>query len=186
MPVEKLMEKRMSIRKYSSRPIDFNKIAEICNVARLTPCASNIPTVKIVIIADKDKIKEITQATQQPFVGGARTIILVCSDLKNLKRIHGEEGISIYSRQQAGAAIQNMLLKITELGLASCWVGWFDKNAIKRICKIPDNIQIEAVLPLAHPLNKKAKPKKKIGLKEICFYEKWNQKEKKIEKLSGN
>ena len=186
MTIEKLMEKRTSIRKYSSRPVNFNKIAEICNAARLIPSASNIQTIKLIVIVNKDKIQEITQATQQPFVGGARTIILVCSDLKNLKRIHGEEGVIVYSRQQAGAAIQNMLLKITELGLASCWVGWFDENAIKRICKIPDNIQIEAILPIANPLNKKAKPKKKLGLKEMCFYEKWKQTEKKPDKLSGH
>ncbi|MCK4721500.1 nitroreductase family protein, partial [bacterium] len=53
-------------------------------------------------------------------------IIVVCSDITQLKRSYGSRA-EMYGRQQAGAVIENILLKVTDLKLASCWVGAFDE-----------------------------------------------------------
>ena len=46
--------------------------------------------------------------------------------------MHGERG-RIYARQQAGAAINTLLLKLTDLGLQSCWVGSYDDEKIREL-----------------------------------------------------
>ncbi len=183
MDFDKVLKKRTSVRRYSSKKVDVSSLTAVCEAARFIPVAGNIYTAKLIIVSDKKKKEEITEAALgQSFISDAPYVIVVCSDLSVLKKSYGSKA-EVYARQQAGAAIENMLLKITELELASCWVGAFDENAIKRILKIPDHIQIEAILPLANPFGKE-KAKKKPDLNMIVYFEKWGQRTAKpIRKL---
>ncbi|MFH1248653.1 MAG: nitroreductase family protein [archaeon] len=177
MRVEDAIRIRHSIRRYSSMPVRFEKLAAVLDAARFAPSAGNISSIKLVLVSDKSKIKEIAQAAMQDFVAVAPHVIVVCSDNSQLARLYGERGVYMYSKQQAGAAIQNILLKVTELGLASCWVGAFDDNAIKRILTIPDNLEVEAVLPIAgkHILFRESR-RKKPELKSMIYFDRWGNK----------
>lgn len=168
---------RHSIRMYSSMNIPFNKIAEIVESARFAPTAGNVPTIRLVVVSDKERIRQLAQAAVQDFIAVAPYVIVVCSDNTQMTRLYGERGTYMYSRQQAGAAIQNILLKVTELGLASCWVGAFDDNAVKRVLVIPDNMEVEAILPIAkkHILFREAR-RKKIDLKNMVYFDRWGNK----------
>jgi len=159
-----------------NKKIDFQDIADICDVARFAPMAGNIFTLKILIISDKKKIEEISEIAQQPFLVDASYILVVCSQEGNVVKSFSDRG-KRYARQQAGAAIQNMLLKIEELGLASCWIGWFDDNALKRALKIPSDVFAEAIIPIAQG-DGKAKKIFKPELKSIVFFEEWGKKDK--------
>lgn len=174
MDFDCLLKERKSIRSYSVKNVSFENIIKICEAARYSPMAGNIYTVRLIIVSNKEtKQKLVEAALDQEFILDAPYIIVVCSDISNLERAYGERA-AIYSRQQAGAAIENMLLKVTELGLASCWIGAFEENAVKRILNIPDKIQVEAILPIANPLGE-PQAKKKPELKQIVYFEKWNQ-----------
>lgn len=45
-----------------------------------------------------------------------------------------------------------MMLKITELGLGSVWVGWFNPILIKKILEIPEEYEISSILPFGYIL----------------------------------
>jgi len=178
MNFDELLKTRRSARDYSPKKVSFKDVAEICDAARFSPMAGNIYTLRLVIVNDEKKKKDIAEACfEQDFVGRASHLIVVCSDLSSATRSYEERG-KIYARQQAGAAIENMLLKTTELKLASCWIGAFNEDAVKRILKIPENIQVEAILPIAYA-SKKTPEKKKPDLKMITFFEQWKQQEQK-------
>ena len=81
-----------------------------------------------------------------------------------------------YLRQQAGAAIQNFLLKMTSEKLATCWIGHFYDDEIKSILKIPKDIDIEAIIPVAYAAEK-PKEKRKIELDNILYFEKYGEKQ---------
>ena len=78
----------------------------------------------------------------QSFIADAPFIVVVCSDKKEAELLY-EERAERYVKHHVGAAIENFLLKITDLGLASCWIGAFSDNAIKDILEIPEDIHIE-------------------------------------------
>lgn len=178
MNFDELLKQRRSIRDYSPKKVSFENITKICEASRFSPMAGNIYTIRLVIINNERKIKDIAEMCfEQNFVGKASCLIVVCSDLSSVVRSYDERG-KIYARQQAGAAIENMLLKTAELKLATCWIGAFDEDAVKRILKIPENIQIEAILPIAYA-SKKTIEKKKPDLKMIAFFEQWKQREQK-------
>lgn len=177
MRVEDAIKLRHSIRKYSSMNVPFDKVSEIVDAARFAPTAGNIPTVRLIVVSDREKIKELAQAAVQDFIAAAPYVIVVCSDNTQMSRLYGERGTAMYSRQQAGAAIQNMLLKVTELGLASCWIGAFDDNSVKRILTIPENFEVEAILPIAkkHIFFREAR-RKKVNLKDILSFNRYGNK----------
>lgn len=164
-----VLKLRRSVRKYALKGVSFQDISEICLAGTYAPMGGNIFTLKFIIVSDKETIQLLANAAQQPFIAQAPYIIVVYSKTSQVVRSYGKKG-EIYSRQQAGAAIENMLLRATDLDLASCWVGWFDENIVKRILFLPDWAQVEALLPIGHAQEKPI-PKKKMDLKLITRFD---------------
>jgi nitroreductase len=81
----------------------------------------------------------------------------------------------VYSRQQAGAAIENFLLALEDKRLSTCWVGHFDENMIKKELKIPDKMEIEAVFPIGYEFGKSAK-RNRINLDSVLYFNEHNKK----------
>ncbi|MEM4648017.1 MAG: nitroreductase family protein [Candidatus Pacearchaeota archaeon] len=183
MQLDDAIKTRRSIRKYSldakgnPEKIDIEKILEIIDVARYSPMAGGIFSLKFIVVLDREKIKKIAEFCDQPFVADAYCLIIVCTDGDTIIKFYGERG-ERYLRQQAGAAIQNMLLKIRELNLGSVWIGYFYDEKIKELLKIPDNIFIEAILPIGKiPKNLKLPEKKLIAYERIIYFDEWKRKE---------
>lgn len=181
MDFDKVLKSRRCTRKYSVKRVAFSDLVAVCEAARLTPMAGNIYTIRLIVVSDKQKKQELSEAALgQDFIALTPYILVICSDLTNAIGSYGERA-RIYARQQAGAAIENMFLKATSLGLATCWVGAFDENAVKRALQMPDKIQVEALLPIAQPFGKE-KAKLKPELKLILHFERWGQRTVKPEK----
>ncbi len=186
MNFDSILKKRSSIRKYSPKKISLAEVLKIAEAARYSPMAGNFPVLKIIIVGNQKKKSELAEAAaKQYFIADSSYIIVVCSEIKKLERSY-EKRAEKYSKQQAGAAIQNMLLKTTELGLASCWIGAFDENAVRTVLNIPENVEVEALLPIGKEAKKikslKQKQRKKPELKSMTFFEKWGQTEFKPDK----
>lgn len=184
MDFDKVLKARHSVRKYSMKKVSFSDVVAVCEAACFAPMAGNIFTIRLIIVSDEKKKAELAEAALgQEFIAKAPYIIIICSDLQQVKRSYGSRA-EIYARQQAGAAVENMFLKVMDLGLATCWVGAFDDNAVKRILQIPEQIQVEALLPIAYAFGKE-EAKKKLELKQILHFEKFGQRtEKPIKKPS--
>ena len=177
MQLDDAIQKRQSIRSYSSKKVDFALITEILEAGRQAPAAGNISTIKFVVVEKPELREKLAEAAGQQFISQAPWIIVVCSATEQTTRSY-EERAEMYSRQQAGAAIENMLLKITALGLASCWIGAFDDDAVKAILHIPDNVDVEALLPVAYPASIPLK-RKRQELKLMTYFEQYGQTQKR-------
>lgn len=180
MKVEEAINERHSVRRFSSKKPNYREIIEAVDAANKTPLAGNICTLRFIVVSDKEKIKELAEASQQDFISQASYIVVVCSSNKEIERFYDERGL-MYSRQQAGAAIENFLLRITELGLASCWIGAFSDSSVKNILSIPDNIEVEALLPVGYEFGK-TKQRKKPKLDAVLFFDKYGNKFMKPER----
>jgi nitroreductase len=178
MSFDNLLKQRASIRKYSSKKPSETQIIEIIEAGNLAPSPGNLPILTYTVVEDPEKINKIAQACQQEFIKSAQVLIVLCSHSKNIERMF-DKRTQKYVKQQAGAAIENMLLKITDLGLASCWVGAFADITIKNTLKIPEEIEVEAVLPIGYQLkNDKTSQKQKPHLEQRVFFEKYKSKDK--------
>ncbi|MDE1848512.1 MAG: nitroreductase family protein [Nanoarchaeota archaeon] len=178
MNFDSVVKSRKSVRRFSNKKPDWRAIIEAIDSARFAPTAGKNFTLKFIMVKDRETIQEIADAAEQSFIAKAHYLVAAYSDISRLTNLFGKRG-EIYSRQQAGAAIQNFLLSIQDRGLATCWVGHFNDDKIKKILKIPDKMQMEAVFPVGYELGKSAK-KPKIELDRILFFDQHKKKKMKV------
>ena len=80
----------------------------------------------------------------------AQAAILVCADLS--KEQDPGQGWWI---QDCSAAMENMLLEATDLGLGSLWLGVHPKPdriaCLKEVCKLPEGIEPLGIVALGEP-----------------------------------
>lgn len=139
------------------------------------PYAGGVISIRLVLVDEPEKVQALTQTSpHNEFMKDAQYILVVCTDGKITEAMYGKDA-KRYTQQQAGAAIENVLLKVTDLGLGACWVGAFNENAVKRVLLIPDNVHIEALIPIGYEL-KKSEKKRKYSLKSILSYNKFGKK----------
>jgi len=114
-------------------------------------------------------------ASQQDFIATAPYVVIACTDSTRTVNAYKERG-EMYCRQQAGAAIQNFLLRIEEKNLSTCWIGHFVDSLVKEALKIPAKIHVEALFPVGFDAeNKKTRPLK-IDLDNILYFHKYGNK----------
>jgi nitroreductase len=178
MELNKAIQSRTSVRKFKSKKPNWRNIIECIDAARYAPIAGGMYALKFILVDDPEAIKKISEAAQQDFISQAHYVVVVCSNPSRTVNAYGKQG-EIYLRQQAGAAIQNFLLKITESGLSTCWVGYFTESQIKKILKIPKGIQVEGIFPIGFEYEKKRTKKAKIDLDNILYFNEYNEKKMK-------
>jgi len=174
MNLDKAVEERHCARRFKTRKPDWRKILKALESATKSPTAGNIPTVKFILVDDKEKIQELAQAATQDFIAMTHYVIVVCSDPKQCERSY-EKRAEKYCKQQAGAAIETLFLKITDLSLSTCWVGAFSDTTVKRILKIPENVEVEAIMPIGYEMTK-TKQRAKPRLDDCLFFNEWKNK----------
>lgn len=176
MEFDQVIAKRRSVRSFNSKTPKWHEILEAVDSACQGPFADNLNNLKFLIIEDKKTIDKIAEFANQTWINEAKVVVAVCSDDTNLENMHADRG-RVYSRQQAGAAVENFLLKLTDFGLSACWVGSFADELVKQMLKIPAHIQIEALIPIGYSTSKSGKKKKK-ELENVIFWDEWGQKKR--------
>lgn len=172
MELDEAIEERHSVRKFSDKAPNWRNVLECIDAARHAPVAGGIHTMRFVLITDEEKIRELAEASQQDFVGQAKCIVVACSAMSRTKDAYGENA-ETWCRQQAGASIQNFLLKVEEFGMATCWVGHFVEDHVKRILKIPGDVTVEALFPVGYELGKSKTRRAKISLDKILYFNRY-------------
>jgi len=178
MKVTDAIEKRVSVRHYDPNlKVNVDKILDVFDSVRHIPVAGNVFNLKFIVISEqavKDAIAEA--ALQQYFLSDAQFLIVICSNPDSCVLRYGEELGQKYARQQAGAAIQSILLLITEKRLDSCWVGAFDEEKMRRILYIPDNVNVEAIITVGKRSAVETAGKsqtRKPTVEAFAFFNKW-------------
>jgi nitroreductase len=176
MDLDKAIKERHSVRNYKKgEKINYREIIDIVDAGTRAPLAGNMPCLNFILVSDEKKIKELAEASQQDFIADVPWIIVVCSNMSGISGMYYDRA-ERYARQQAGAAIENMLLKITDLKFASCWIGAFSDITVKRILEIPENIYVEAMIPVGLEMGKKKSQARRPEPDSLFFFNKWKNK----------
>ncbi|MFH1585230.1 MAG: nitroreductase family protein, partial [archaeon] len=133
-------------------------------------------------VDDQSVIQKIANAASQQFITKAKYVVVACSNPSLTINSYDERG-KRYCRQQAGAALQNFLLKIKETGLATCWVGAFSDRLVREALKIPGKINVEAIFPIGYEIGKTIL-KRKIDMDRILYFNKYKNKKMRPPKVA--
>jgi len=149
MDFDKVIEKRKSVRDFTGKVVSWKDILYAVDTAIKGPAAGGDLPLTFLIVEHAENIDKVAEQCEQDWIKNASIVVLVVSDDKHLENQYGDRG-RVYCRQQAGAAINTMLLKLVDLGLGACWVGSYSDAKLRRVFDIPSNKQIEAVIPVGY------------------------------------
>lgn len=151
MEVREAIERRRSIRRFSPKPIDLDWLYELVQAARLAPQASNVQPMRYMIVHQEQLLGKMFACTRwagylenyAPPKGMRPTAYIVVLVDESLKKGMNDT--------DAGAAVENILLRATELGLGSCWIGSVNREKVAKLLGVPEGFRIHSLVALGHP-----------------------------------
>lgn len=145
-----LAESRYSVRSFTDRKVEPEKLEKILQAGRVAPTAVNNQPQVIYVLQSPEALAKMGQATKYLF--GAPQALLVCYD-ENIcwKNRHHEDAGRPSGEVDASIVLTHMMLQAWELGIGSCWIGAFQPSAVAEAFGIPANEHPVAILPLGYP-----------------------------------
>ena len=173
MEVLEAIRKRRAVRHYRPDPVSGEDIMTVLHAANSAPSALNRQQWEFLVVKG-EKILEMGKSyrstldaylanwdaspmrgfiTKEEFIryaetyGGAPAVIVILTPVDELANFRKA------NLESASAAMQNLLLAATALGLGTCWMTGplRDEESLRRILPIPDDREIVAVTPLGYP-----------------------------------
>jgi nitroreductase len=89
---------------------------------------------------------------------------------KQIQNIH-------YYYIDSGIAGEHIVLQAEELGLGTCWIGWFNPRKARKFLKIPRKYKIVSLMAMGYYEKKPSGEKKRKKLEEIVWFNKIKEKD---------
>ena len=157
MPLLDLVRQRKSVRNFLDRPVEREKILMCLEAARLAPSASNSQPWRFIVVDDKPLKDKLCKAafgglySINSFCRTAPVIVVVISEKSQfLARIGGMFRGTKFYLIDIGIAGEHFVLQAEDLGLGTCWIGWFNEKAVKSILNIPQHKKIDILIALGY------------------------------------
>ena len=178
MNFEELITHRQSVRKYSDKPVEREKIEKLVEAVHLAPSACNSQPWKLVIVDEPELKNKVAKATFNKaisfnkFTEQAPVIaVLVIEKAKPIAQIGGLIKDQQYPEYDIGIAAAHFCLQAAEMELGTCMIGWFNEKKIQQLLNIPKKRKIGLVITLGYPpedYNLRKKIRKPVD--EICGF----------------
>ena len=177
---------RTSIRRYSDRPVEQDKLDSIFQAVQQAPTWANMQCPRFIIVRDraaKEKLSELSssEALMAPMgykanpsrkaLAEAPVVVVACADPAASGSIRGQD----YYLVDIGIAGQTLMLAASALGLATVFVGIYDEDGVRELLSIPEGVRVAGLFPLGYPLEpdrKKDRPGRK-PLSETVYQDRW-------------
>lgn len=169
---------RRSVRSYKDDPVPDELIRKLIDAACWAPSGGNLQPWTFYVIKDQQTKESIVQATYigfdketgrpQQWINTAPVLILIGADMKRPRARYGSFGTKLVVLDVA-AAIENLLLAATALGLGSCWIAGFDTAQITQILRLPKEISPISLVTIGYP-KKMPSPPPRLSGEEITIY----------------
>lgn len=161
MSIINTISNRHSYRgKYKSTPVPREDLITIMKAGLDAPSGCNKQTTSLIAVDDKEVMKKLHSVIDPPVGETAPAMICVLT-----RRINAYRD-KCFAVQDYSAAIENMLLAITELGYQSCWYEGHitDEDRIgykmAQILGVPDEYELVCFLPVGVAESEPVPPKK--------------------------
>ncbi len=205
--VVKVINDRRSIREFTEEPVSDQDLDIILEAARQAPSGENAQPWRFIVVKDEATRKKMgalagggsgrrftaefaTNRMQQRFsnledeakkraafekLTSGRVSTFMADAPVNLVVVGRKDVWD--TPYDTSAAIENILLAVTALGLGACWViapciDIRDEERIKALLGIPEEYKAVSVLSIGHP-TRPHRPRPRLPRKDLVFAEKW-------------
>lgn len=176
---QELVRSRRSVRRYLDTPVEREKILTCIEAARLAPSADNVQPWRFLII-DEPELKN--QFAKELFSGiyfiskfaiKAPVLIVILARLDIIANRIGKQIQNIHFYLiDIGIAGEHIVLQAEELGLGTCWIGWFNSRKARKFLRIPRKYKIVSLMAMGYYEKKPSREKKRKKLEEIAWFNK--------------
>ncbi len=175
---------RRSIRKFTAEPVAEETITLLLEAAMAAPSASNRRPWEFVVVSDGEVLADL----RRHLVFGryqAPLAIVVCG---NLRLAYPGPGRDFWI-EDCSAAMQNLLLAASGLGLGAVWVGVHPIKpfvaAVARAVNLPDHVLPLGVAYVGHPAESKP-PRTQYDPQRVHWQQYQPRKMRTRERKRGN
>ena len=146
MEFRDVVKNRYSCKKYSEIKVDRARLNVILEAGRLAPTAKNLQEQHVYVVESEENLAKIDKAT--PCRYGAPTVLVVAFDKNNVFTYPGgkrDSGI-----EDASIVATHLMLAAANEGVDSCWLNFFDPEALAKDLGLPENEEILMLLDLGY------------------------------------
>ena len=192
---------RRSVKEYLPKEVSKEVLFRILEAGRWAPSAHNAQPWRFIVIQDnttkqrlaktmasrwgkdmrkngisKEQRESLIKASVERFEN-APIIIIACLTMENMEEYpdaRRKKIEHIMAVQSVAAAIENMLLAAHSEGLGACWfcAPLFCQDAVRKILKIPQHIDLQALITLGYPADRPNPPPRK-NVEKIVHQDHW-------------
>ncbi|MDY2629515.1 MAG: nitroreductase family protein [Lachnospiraceae bacterium] len=185
MDYSAMIENRKSVRAFRKDSVSDAVISEIDSFYR-TECHRLVPAIRTQIRFFGIEAREALEgaAGYNDFLVGAPQYLVLLSENAE------------YAEENAGYMMEDMVLKMTDMGIDSCWLTFFDASRVKEALKLDTDMQVAAIVAFGYG-EKKTKRMRlnilsmanvtkaakrhyydpKVSIDDIVFMDRWGQSE---------
>ena len=182
---QRLVRSRRSVRAYSERPVERQKILTCIEAARLAPSAENIQPWRFVVIDDPHVKEEFRKAafsgiySPSRFAAKAPVIVVILGKKDLLANVIGRQiqGTAWYLID-IGIAGEHIVLQAQELGLSTCWIGWFHAKKVRTFLHIPATYKAIALIAMGYSAERPLSLQKRKPIEKIFSFNRFGRGEK--------
>src|SRR5208283_2301733 len=196
------IKERRSVRKYQAHPVPKKTIEEVLVAAGWATSAHNAQPWRFIVLSEESVKRDLAEAMAESWAADmakdglkieadkrkvrverfatAPVLILACLTMDGMDNFSDEKRQKCerdLAMQSLAAALENMLLAAHAKGLGACWfcAPGFCKETVRKVLKIPDEVEPEALIAMGYPADEPLVPSKK-PLSDYCFRDKWGRK----------
>jgi nitroreductase len=148
MELDDAIATRRSIRRFAPRPVAQDDLRAIADAGRLAATAGNRQPCRFAAVARgelaermHDYVAWLAGAGEPP--AGTRPMAYIV--------ILADPAVNRNYASDCAAAAQNMLLAAHGRGMGGCWIGSVNRDAVRKLLRIPSDLEIYAVIALGYP-----------------------------------
>lgn len=147
MEFEKIIKDRCSVRKFSNKKVEEEKINKIVEAGILAPTACNKQPQRFIVLKTKEELDKLQKCKFSHF--NEQLAIIVCYD-STLCWVR-EEDNHLSGEIDAAISATHMMLECTNLGLGSTWIMHYIPEAVREEFNLGDTIVPICILVIGYP-----------------------------------
>lgn len=170
MEFSEVLAKRRSVRHFNTRlPVTDDDVKALLDAGVAAPTAGNIQPWRFYILRSVESRERLATALHQGWAARAPVVIIVAVDRRPCGARYADRGTRLYAVQDVACATENILLAAVDRGLASCWVGAFDADAVAEAVGILPPMEPLAILPVGYSAESAGRPARR-PLSEVATW----------------
>jgi nitroreductase len=176
-PFQRILGGRRSIRRYLETPVEPEKLRACLEAARVAPSAHNVQPWRFIVV-DEPGLKDRLAAAAfsgiyagSKFAARAPVLLVLLAKPGGAAVRAGSKLLGVpFHFLDMGIAGEHIVLQAEELGLATCWMGWFDHRRVRKALAIPRGFKIVALMPLGYAEKRPVREPPRRTLEEIVTF----------------